>query len=457
MASKKDKQNPRELSWFYEGRTKNGDLVTGTVEAETAIIARVKLRKRDIIPFSVKRRSSLSFLNDILAQFKFKASTQEKKLSLFAKLARSKEIHELANKDTPAADKEKKKVKKPVKDKEITVFIKQFVVVIKSGVPLLKAFDIVIRGQENKKFYEILEDIKFGVENGLSLSESFGTYPMVFDALFIKFLSIGEKGGILETLLTRYIEYKEKIDAVKRKVKSAMAYPVIVVIVSTIVLAIVLGFVVPQFQKIFEGMGAKLPAPTLIVVAVSHFITGFWWLIIAIIVGTIFAFKSAYRGIPRFRFFIDSAIFKVPLFGELAQKTLISRWTRTLSLLFSAGVPLNDALRSIALLVDNYLYGAATLNIQKDVESGSSLYNAMLTTDIFPNMVNQMVAVGEEAGSLDFLLQSIADYYDQEIEMVIETLLSLIEPATIVILGGVLGSIIIAIYLPLFHLGDVVG
>ena len=170
MASKKDKQNLRELSWFYEGRTKNGDLVTGTIEAETAIIARVKLRKRDIIPFSVKQRSSLSFLNDILSQFKFKASTQEKKLSLFAKLARSKEIHLLANKDTTS--KEKKKVKKPVKDKEITVFIKQFVVVIKSGVPLLKAFDIVIRGQENKKFYEILEDIKFGVENGLSLSES---------------------------------------------------------------------------------------------------------------------------------------------------------------------------------------------------------------------------------------------------------------------------------------------
>jgi type IV pilus assembly protein PilC len=180
-------------------------------------------------------------------------------------------------------------------------------------------------------------------------------------------------------------------------------------------------------------------------------------LIIAAIAGAVFAFKSFYRGVPRFRFFVDSTVFKIPLFGELAQKTLISRWTRTLSLLFAAGVPLNDALRSIALLVDNYLYGAATLNIQKDVESGSSLYNAMLTTDIFPNMVNQMVAVGEEAGSLDFLLQSIADYYDQEIEMVIEALLSLIEPATIVVLGGILGSIIVAIYLPLFHLGDVVG
>ncbi|MBX9598136.1 MAG: type II secretion system F family protein [Burkholderiales bacterium] len=456
MARKNNSRNANEASWFYEGRTKNGDLVTGTIEAETAIIARVKLRKRDIIPFSVKQRSNLSFLNDILAQFKFKASTQEKKLSLFAKLARSKEIHALTNKDS-TTDKKKKKVKKPVKDKEITVFIKQFVVVVKSGVPLLKAFDIVIRGQENKKFYEILEDIKFGVENGLSLSESFGTYPMVFDPLFINFLSIGEQGGILETLLTRYIEYKEKIDAVKRRVKSAMVYPVIVVIVCTLVLGVVLGFVVPQFQKIFENMNATLPAPTLVVIAISHAITRFWWLIIAAIAGAVFAFKSFYRGVPRFRFFVDSTVFKIPLFGELAQKTLISRWTRTLSLLFAAGVPLNDALRSIALLVDNYLYGAATLNIQKDVESGSSLYNAMLTTDIFPNMVNQMVAVGEEAGSLDFLLQSIADYYDQEIEMVIEALLSLIEPATIVVLGGILGSIIVAIYLPLFHLGDVVG
>ncbi|AUR53084.1 hypothetical protein CUN60_12560 [Aquella oligotrophica] len=255
----------------------------------------------------------------------------------------------------------------------------------------------------------------------------------------------------------RYVEYREKIDAIGRKVKAAMAYPVIVLVVSTVVLGIVLGFVVPQFQKIFSSVGAKLPTPTLIVIAASDAVIHYWWLFIAGGVGLFFLFRFMYRNFPRFRFFCDSSIFRVPLFGELAQKSLISRWTRTLSLLFAAGVPLNEALHSIALLVNNYLYGAATLNIQKDVESGSSLYGAMLVTDIFPSMVNQMIAVGEEAGSLEYLLQSIADYYDQEVEMVIETLLSLIEPATIVILGSVLGSIIIAIYLPLFNLGNVVG
>ncbi len=450
--------NERRLTWFYEGRTKNGDLVTGTIEAPTAIIARVKLRKREIIPISVKPRSSFSFLGDVLQAFRRRMGTQEKKLNLFAKLARNKEIHDLTTKErSDKTDQAKKKIKKPVSDKEITVFVKQFVVVIKSGVPLLKAFDIVIHGQENKKFYEILEDIKFGVENGLSLSESFGTYPKVFDPLFVNFLAIGEQGGILEVLLLRYVEYREKIDAIRRKVKSAMAYPIIVALVSVIVLGVVMGFVVPQFQKIFEGVGAKLPAPTLIVIALSNFVIHYWWLAIIAIVGLVLLLRFLYRVYPRFRFFVDSSIFKIPLFGELAQKSLISRWTRTLSLLFAAGVPLNEALRSIALLVNNYLYGAATLNIQKDVEAGSSLYGAMLNTDIFPNMVNQMVAVGEEAGSLDFLLQSIADYYDQEVELTIETLLSLIEPATIIFLGSILGSIIVAIYLPLFNLGNVVG
>ncbi|AUR53085.1 hypothetical protein CUN60_12565 [Aquella oligotrophica] len=187
-----------DLSWSYEGRTKNGDLVTGTIEAPTAIIARVKLRKREIIPLSVRQKSSFSFLGDVLSQFKGKVGTQEKRLGLFAKLARSKEIHDLTRKEETDVEKRtKKKIKRPVKAKEITVFIKQFVVVIKSGVPLLKAFDIVIRGIDNKKFLEILEDIKFGVENGLSLSESFGTYPKVFDPLFINFLAIGEQGGYL--------------------------------------------------------------------------------------------------------------------------------------------------------------------------------------------------------------------------------------------------------------------
>lgn len=446
----------KEIDWNYEGRNKNGEIVTGVITASTQVIARVKLRKINIEPLAVNQKSALSFLSADIGGKKKRETAEEKNLRDFGKSMRPEEIHGLIQSQEDQQE-TKKKVKKKIKDKEITVFIKQFMVVIKSGVPLLRAFDIVLNGIENKTFLTVMEDVKFGIENGLSLSESFGSYPKVFDPLFINFLAIGEQGGILEPLLERYLEYKEKSDAVMRRVKSALAYPVIVLIVAMLVLSVILGFVVPQFQAVFESVGAKLPAPTLIVIALSHVVIDYWWLLILTIIAFFIAFKMAYRKAPQFRFFVDKMVFRVPLFGELAQKTLISRWTRTLSLLFAAGVPLNNALRSIAFLVNNYLYGAATLNIQKDVESGVSLFNSMDQTGIFPIMVTQMVAVGEEAGSLEFLLKSIADYYDQEIEMVIETILSMIEPLTIVFLGVVLGAIIVAIYLPLFHLGDVVG
>lgn len=449
----------KELVWHYEGRSKSGEIVTGTIEATTAVIARVKLRKLAIEPLVVKVKSKWSFLTLSLGgdDKHSSVSKNERKLGDFVKSVRPDEIHALSYGQSNRDSEDKKKVKRKIKDKEITVFIKQFTVVIRSGVPLLRAFDIVINGVENKNFYQVLSDIKFGVENGLSLYESFSAYPKVFDPLFINFLAIGEQGGILESLLERYIEYKEKSDAVRRRVKSAMAYPIIVLVVACLVLSVILGFVVPQFQAVFESVNATLPAPTLIVIALSHAVIDYWWLGILMIVGLIIGIKYMYRNIPNFRFFMDSFVFRVPLFGDLTQKTLISRWTRTLSLLFAAGVPLNNALRSIAFLVDNYLYGVATLNIQHDVESGISLSQSMESTGVFPAMVNQMVAVGEEAGSLESLLKSIADYYDQELEMVIETILSLIEPLTIVFLGVILGAIIVAIYLPLFHLGDVVG
>lgn len=446
-----------QIKWVYDGKTKNGDSVSGIIEAPTAIIARVKLRKNDIVPFSIKPQRIFSGV------FNKKNKPEQKPISIKdiaikrAKLVNFRdEIHNLVKSDL-ANQGTKKKINNPVKDKEITIIIKQFTVIMKSGVPLLRAFDIIIDGQENKKLRAILADIRFGVENGLTLSESFGAYPRIFDGLFINFLKIGEQGGILDNLLDRYVEYKEKIEVIYRKVKSALAYPVIVVIVSVLVLSIVLGFVVPQFQKIFAGMNVQLPGPTLIVIAVSNAVLNYWWLIITIGVAAVLLLRYAYFKSAQIRFYIDSYIFRVPLFGGLAKMALIARWTRTLSLLFAAGVPLNDALRSIALLANNYLYGAATLNIKKDVESGSSLYHAMLKTTVFPNMANQMVAVGEESGSLDILLESVANYYDQEVETIIETLLSMIEPATIVILGIILGSIIVAIYLPLFHLGDVVG
>lgn len=451
-------KNKRQATWIYEGRNKKNDLVAGTIQAPTAIVAKVKLRKKKIIPLSINRRHNLRFIGRLLVKLKAKSPIKAKQPDLCTKFDQHLDLDKLKLKQSAVGkNKTRNKIKKPVKDKEITVFVKQFLVVIKSGVPLLKAFDIVIEGQENKKFVEILTDIKFGVENGLSLAESFGAYPQVFDALFINFLALGEQGGILEVLLLRYVEYRKKTEAVLRKVKAALAYPVIVLIVSILVLGVILGFVVPQFQKIFMSVGAALPAPTLAVVAISQLVINYWWLILGAIFLSMVLVKILYRNWPRFRFMLDSLIFKVPLMGKLIQKSLLSRWTRTLALLFAAGVPLNEALHSIALVVDNYLYGIATLNIQRYVEAGGSLAGAIQAADLFPNMVRQMAAVGEESGSLDSSLLAVADYYDQELEMTIETLLTLIEPATIVILGSILGAIIIAIYLPLFNLGNVVG
>ena len=445
----------KEFSWNYTARNADGEISAGVVDGATAVIARVKIRRNGLEPIEVKKKDAFWSTGRKLRKTP-QASMEERDLKAFSEELRPDDIHALVSLKT-LNNKNKKKLKKRIKDKEVTVFIKQFMVVIKSGVPLLKAFDIVINGIENTSFVEVLTDIRFGIENGLSLNESFGAYPKVFDALFVNFLGIGEQGGILEPLLAKYLEYKEKSDAIKRKVKSAMAYPVIVMIVAMLVLAVILGFVVPQFEEVFNSVGAKLPAPTLIVIALSNVVINYWWLVLIAIGAMIFSYKKAYATVSRFRFLMDKMLFRVPLFGELANKTLVSRWTRTLSLMFAAGVPLNAALKSIAFLVDNYYYGAATLNVQKDVESGISLYSSMENTEIFPIMVNQMVAVGEESGSLEFLLVSIADYYDQETEMVIETILSLIEPLTIVFLGVVLGAIIVAIYLPLFHLGDVVG
>ena len=445
----------KDVRWSYTARNSDGVISAGIVLVSTAVIARVKVRNLGLEPLDVKKKDAFWNIGG-LSRNKAKEKNAEKNLKNFSDELRPDDIHSLVEAQTGNKE-NKKKVKKKIKDKDVTVFIKQFSVVIKSGVPLLKAFDIVINGIENKSFVEVLTDIRFGIESGLSLNESFGAYPKIFDALFINFLAIGEQGGILEPLLAKYLEYKEKTDAIKRKVKSALAYPVIVMIVATLVLAVILGFVVPQFEEVFKSVGAELPAPTLIVIALSDVVVNYWWLVLFLVVAAIIAFRKAYSTVARFRFFIDKFIFRVPLFGELALKTLVSRWTRTLSLLFAAGVPLNSALKSIAFLVDNYFYGAVTLNVQKDVESGNSLHVAMETSDAFPVMVNQMVAVGEEAGSLEFLLLSISDYYDQETEMVIETILSLIEPVTIVFLGVVLGAIIVAIYLPLFHLGDVVG
>ena len=445
-------KKPVQIIWYYKGQNNCGQSVSGTVDASTLLLARAKLRKLGLIPQTIKRYSFWRHSYQISSQ----ANSLEKSLNEASKLNNLKEFHSLLNKQH-ATRGASAKIRKPLAEKELTIFIKQLLIVIRSGVPLLRAFELAIACQKNKKFVIILKGVKFGIEGGLSLSEAFATYPKVFDFLFIKFVSLGEKAGILDVLLARYVEYKEGTEAVKRKIKAAMTYPLIILLISMVVLIIVLGFIVPAFQKIFISMGVKLPMVTVMVINLSGIIINYWWLFIILLVIIYFMAQFAYQKIILVRFFSDSYLLRLPLFGQLVQKNLLARWARTLALLFAAGIPLNEGLTSVALLLNNYYYGVASLKVQKEIESGSSLYSAMLISKVFPDLLNQMIAVGEEAGSLDYLLHSVADYYDQDVKLAIETLLSLLEPLAIIFLGMVLGSIIVAIYMPLFNLGNVIG
>ena len=435
--------------WFYEGNSITGEIVTGEIKATSAVIAQISLKSRGIIVVKIE---ALQKKNDFLSFIKRQPKHDENNdNNAINKIDITKlempVLHGAITINT----------KSPAKKKEIYVFIRQFAVIIKSGIPLIKALDIVIKGQENKKFADVLTNIKTNIESGISLTNSFAMYPRMFDALFINFLSIGEKGGVLDTLLERYVEYVDKVNAIKRKIKSALSYPTIVSIVACIVTGVVLGFVVPSFEKVFSSFGAKLPAATILVINLSKIVSSYWWVFILFVVTFVYCFRRFFKSSPYFRYKTELFILRVPLFGSLIRKSVISRWSRTLALLFAAGIPLNDSLKSIAIALNNYVYGSATLIIQRNIENGMTLCAALESTKTFPSMVIQMVSVGEESGRLEMLLSAIADYYDQDIDLTIEILLSLIEPATIVILGVLLGGIIIAIYLPIFNLGNVVG
>lgn len=432
------------VKWHYSGHNAYGELLSGVIEGSSVIFVKVKLRELGIEATTVEPCSKLSRM--MLKKDNVRIDKKN--------LIMNKDAYDFFNDMLSSSN---RNTKTKIKDKEIIVFIKQFLVLLQSGVPLLKSFDIIINSTNNKNFIIILYEIKSNIENGLSLSESFGAYPKVFDQLFINFLAIGENGGILEPLLIKYVEYKEKSITIKHKVKSAMMYPMIICIVAVFILGIVLGFVIPQFEEVFYSVGASLPIITVYVIRLSKIVSNYWWMLIVAVSIAIMMCNFLYKKRIRFRFFIDKYVLIVPIVGALIQKSLISRWCRVLSLLFVAGVPISSALTSIINVMNNYLYGVATLNIKNEVEAGNSLYKAMSLTGIFPDLVNQMVAVGEESGSLDNLLSSIADYYDNEVNVTIDMLLSLIEPVTIVCLGAVLGIIILAIYLPLFNLGNVVG
>ncbi|GAA3997900.1 type II secretion system F family protein [Comamonas faecalis] len=345
---------------------------------------------------------------------------------------------------------------KKIKPKDIALFTRQMATMMKAGVPLLQAFDIVGRGNTNPSVTKLLNDIRTDVETGTALNSAFRKYPLYFDSLYCNLVEAGEAAGILETLLDRLAVYMEKTESIKAKIRSALMYPISVIIVAFIVVTVIMIFVIPAFKEVFTSFGADLPAPTLFVMAISEFFVSYWWIIFGVIGGGFYFFMQAWKRSEKVQRFMDRLLLKVPVFGKLVEKSVIARWTRTLSTMFAAGVPLVEALDSVGGAAGNSVYQIATEKIQQEVSTGTSLTAAMGNANVFPSMVLQMSAIGEESGSLDHMLGKAADFYEEEVDEMVAGLSSLMEPIIIVFLGTLIGGIVVSMYLPIFKLGQVV-
>ncbi len=406
----KPKQKPVKLQTFtWEGKDKRGNKVKGETKAANITLAKAELRKQGVIPKKLSKKSEL-----------------------FA--ARKKSIS--------AGD--------------IAVFSRQLSTMMAAGVPLVQAFEIVAKGHDNPSMQELILAIKGDIEQGSTLAEGLAKHPRHFDELFVNLVHAGEQSGALETLLDKIAVYKEKTESLKKKIKKALFYPTAVVIVAFIVTAILLLFVVPQFKAIFENFGADLPAFTLFVMSISDAFINYWYLIFGAIIAAILGFLEAKRRSHKFNHFLDRLILRFPIIGNIMNKAAVARFARTLATMFAAGVPLVEALSSVAGAAGNIVYSNAILTIKEDVATGQQLQLAMRQTNLFPNMVVQMVAIGEESGALDSMLNKAADFYEEEVDAAVDGLSSLIEPLIMAFLGVVVGGLVIAMYLPIFKLGAVV-
>jgi len=345
---------------------------------------------------------------------------------------------------------------KKVTDKDITLFTRQLATMMKAGVPLLQAFDIVGKGNANPSVSKLIMDLRADIETGTSLNQAFRKFPLYFDPLFCNLVGAGEQAGILEDLLTRLAIYKEKTLAMKAKIKSALTYPISILAVAFIVTAVIMIWVVPAFKEVFTSFGADLPAPTVFVMNLSAFFVEYWYLIFGGLFASIYFFFQSWRRSLKVQQAMDRFLLRLPVFGDVIRKATIARWTRTLSTMFAAGVPLVESLDSVGGASGNYVYLEATRKIQTEVSTGTSLTVAMQNVEVFPNMVTQMVSIGEESGSLDAMLGKVADFYEEEVDDAVASLSSLMEPMIMVILGVLIGGLVVAMYLPIFKLGSVV-
>ena len=406
MATAASTRALKEFVFEWEGKDRNGKAVRGEVRAAGENQVQAALRRQGVLASKIKKRRMRSG--------------------------------------------------KSIKPKDIAIFTRQLATMMKAGVPLLQSFDIVGRGNANPSVSKLLNDVRSDVETGTSLSSAFRKFPKYFDNLYCNLVEAGEAAGILEALLDRLATYMEKTEAIKSKIKSALMYPASVVVVAFVVVAIIMIFVIPAFKQVFSSFGADLPAPTLIVMAISEFFVAYWWLIFGVVGGGLYFFMQAWKRNERVQKVMDRLLLKLPIFGTLIDKSCVARWTRTLSTMFAAGVPLVEALDSVGGASGNSVYADATVKIQQEVSTGTSLTSAMTNANLFPSMVLQMTAIGEESGSIDNMLGKAADFYESEVDDMVAGLSSLMEPIIIVFLGVLIGGIVVSMYLPIFKLGQVV-
>lgn len=347
--------------------------------------------------------------------------------------------------------------KRRITQEDITVFTRQLATMMKAGLPLMQAFEIVARGHSNPSMTEMLMQVRSDVEQGSALGKSFSKYPKYFDRFYCNLVSAGESGGVLESLLDKLAVYKEKTQAIKKKVKTALTYPIAIIVVAIALIFIMMMFVLPAFKEVYANMGAELPSLTQLVMSLSDLFVDYGWIMIILLIVSAFGLYKLHEKSPTFQKRIDALILRLPVFGTIVRKATIARWARTTSTLFAAGVPLVEVLDSVAGASGNILYEEATQDIRAKVTQGLSLTSSMQSTDMFPNMVIQMAAIGEGSGSLDDMLNKAAEFYEDEVDNSVSRLSALMEPIIMVVLGSLIGILLIAMYLPLFNLGNVVG
>ncbi|HEY9380601.1 MAG TPA: type II secretion system F family protein [Burkholderiales bacterium] len=396
----------KELVYLWEGKDRSGKQVKGEMRASGQNVVNATLRRQGVLVTKVKKQ----------------------------RLGGGKKITE----------------------KDVALFTRQMATMMKAGVPLLQSFDIVGKGHANPRVARLLMDIKTEVETGSSLAAAFRKFPLYFDPLFCNLVQAGEQAGILEMLLDRLATYKEKILAIKGKIKSALFYPIAVLVVAFVITAVIMIWVIPAFKQVFASFGADLPAPTLMVIAMSDFFVEFWYLIFGAVIGGVWGFFEMWRRSKAMQIMLDRWFLRMPIFGSIIRKAVIARWTRTLATMFAAGVPLVEALDSVGGASGNHVYALATKQIQQEVSTGTSLTASMQNAAVFPNMVIQMTSIGEESGSLDAMLSKVADFFEAEVDDAVASISSLMEPIIMVVLGTLIGGMVIAMYLPIFKLGQVV-